>query len=81
MRRKQRPLTTIYEVYNTSNDDVHTGTYTALAERLQRAAGKPITRRERQTEHAHLHRCTQAAYPLALRITIKATQKESANND
>lgn len=67
---------TIYEVYNTHNNDVHTGTYTALAARLQQAAGKPITRHPRQTEAAHLHRCTQAAYPLALRITIKATQKE-----
>ena len=25
---------------------------------------------------AHLHRCTQAAYPLALSITIKATKEE-----
>lgn len=71
-----KPAPTIYEVYNTSSADVHIGTYTALAERLQRAAGKPVTRHHRQTEHAHLHRCTQAAYPLALRITIKTAQKE-----
>lgn len=70
-----KPAPTIYEVYNTSSADVHIGTYTALAERLQRAAGKPITRHPRQTEHAHLHRCTRAAYPLALRITIKTAQK------
>lgn len=72
----KRPQVTVYEVYNTASADVHTGTYTVLAERLQRAAGKPITRHPRQTEAAHLHRCTQAAYPLALRITIKTTQKE-----
>lgn len=71
-----KPAPTIYEVYNTSSTAVHIGTYTVLAERLQRAAGKPITRHNRQTEHAHLHRCTQAAYPLALRITIKATQRD-----
>lgn len=34
-----KPAPTIYEVYNTSSADVHIGTYTALAERLQRAAG------------------------------------------
>lgn len=71
-----KPAPTIYEVYNTHNNDVHIGTYTVLAERLQRAAGKPITRHHRQTEHAHLHRCTRAAYPLALRITIKAITQE-----
>lgn len=76
MRRKQRPLTTIYEVYNTSSPDVHVGTYAVLADRLQRATGKPITRHPRQTEAAHLHRCARAAYPLALRITIKATKEE-----
>lgn len=69
-------MKTIYEVYNTSGPDIHVGTYAVLADRLQRATGKPITRHPRQTEAAHLHRCTQAAYPLALRITIKATQKE-----
>lgn len=67
---------TIYEVYNTSSADVHIGTYAVLAERLQRAAGKTITRHPNQTEAAHLHRCTQAAYPTALRITIKTTQKD-----
>ena len=67
---------TIYEVYSTSNADVHIGTYAVLAGRLQRAAGRTITRHPRQTEAAHLHRCTHAAYPLALRITIKPTQKE-----
>lgn len=71
-----KPAPTIYEVDNTSNADVHIGTYTALAERLQRATGKPIARHPRQTEAAHLHRCTQAAYPLALRITIKTAQKD-----
>ena len=68
------PQATVYEVYNTASADVHIGTYPVLAERLQRAAGKPITRHPRQTEAAHLHRCTQAAYPTALRITIKATR-------
>ena len=71
-----KPTPTIYEVYNTASADVHIGTYPVLAERLQRAAGKPIARHPRQTEAAHLHRCTQAAHPLALSITIKATQKE-----
>lgn len=71
-----KPTSTIYEVYNTHNNDVHIGTYHVLTERLQRAAGKPITRHHHQTEAAHLHRCTQAAYPTALRITIKATQKD-----
>ena len=67
---------TIYEVYNTSSADVHIGTYPVLAERLQLAAGRNITRHPRQTEAAHLHRCTQATYPTALRITIKATTQE-----
>lgn len=67
---------TIYEVYNTHNNDVHIGTYPVLSARLQRAAGKTITCHPRQTEHAHLHRCTRAAYPLALRITIKTAQKD-----
>lgn len=71
-----KPTPTIYEVHNTAAADVHIGTYPVLAERLQRAAGKPIPRHPRQTEAAHLHRCTQAAYPLALRIMIKATKEE-----
>lgn len=71
-----KPTPTIYEVYNTHNNDVHIGTHPVLAERLQRAAGRDITRHPRHTEAAHLHRCAQAAYPTALRITIKATQKE-----
>lgn len=71
-----KPIPTIYEVYNTFSADVHIGTYQVLAERLQRAAGKPVARHPRQTEHAHLHRCTRAAYPLALRITIKTAQKD-----
>lgn len=54
---------TIYEVYNTHNNDGHIGTYPVLAERLQRAAGKTITRHPHQTKAAHLHQCTQAAYP------------------
>lgn len=71
-----KPQVTVYEVYNTSSADVHIGTYAVLAARLQRAAGKPITRRARQTDRAHLYRCTRAAYPLALSITIKATTQE-----
>lgn len=71
-----KPAPTIYEVQNTSSTDVHIGTYPALAGRLQRAAGRGITRPSGQTEVAHLHRCTQAAYPLALRITIKVTRKD-----
>lgn len=70
------PTPTIYEAYNTHNNDIHIGTYAVLSARLQRAAGKPITRNPNQTEAAHLHRCTQAAYPLALSITIKATRKD-----
>lgn len=70
------PTPTIYEVYNTSSADVHIGTYAVLSARLQRAAGRTITRNPNQTDAAHLHRCTQAAYPLALSITIKATQKD-----
>lgn len=71
-----KPTPTIYEVYNTASADVHIGTYPVLADRLQRAAGRNTTRQPSQTEAAHLHRCTQDAYPTALRITIKATQKE-----
>lgn len=76
MKRPPTPQVTVYEVYNTASPDVHTGTYTALAKHLQQAAGKPIPRHPRQTDAAHLHRCTRAAYPLALRITIKTTQKD-----
>lgn len=71
-----KPALTIYEVCNTSSPDVHIGNYPILAERLQRAAGKPNTRHHRQTEAAHLHRCAQAAYPLALSITIKAPKEK-----
>ena len=71
-----KPIPTIYEVYNTSSADVHIGTYPVLAERLQRAAGRDIARHPNQTEAAHLHRCTQAAYPLALSITTKTAQKD-----
>lgn len=76
MKRPPTPQVTVYEVYTSADAEVHIGTYAALAARLQRAAGKPITRHERQTDRAHLYRCTRAAYPLALRITIKTTQKE-----
>ena len=67
---------TTYVVYNTATADVHIGTYAALAKHLQRVTGKPVPRHPRQTEHAHLYRCTRAAYPNALRITIKLTTQE-----
>lgn len=76
MKRPPTPQVTIYEVYNTASADIHIGTYAVLAERLQRAACRDITRHPRQTEAAHLHRCARAAYPLALRITIKATKEK-----
>lgn len=67
---------TIYELGNTANADVHTGDYENLTKTLYGIAKRFTPRPPHQTEAAHLHRCAQAAYPLALRITIKTAQKD-----